>query len=392
VAWTQWRANERWDVADAGGFEVATGGAAPADLTDWASSGFGIGITDWKEPNPKLNGQVLSLDPYERGQSVAVRPDRVLLGADWSVRLFDGAGRQLWRQPGPGGTWRVNQSGDGRLAVAAFTDGTVRWFRMRDGQELLALFLTRDGRRWVAFTPSGYYTASPGGEDLIGWQVNRGPGQAADFFPASQFRDRFYRPDVVTRVLDTLDEAEALRQANAMRATATRPLAPITQDLPPVVTILSPADGSSIAGDEATIAYSVRSPSGTPVRNVRVLIDGRPAQNARGLGRTDVGQQPNEARAQVEVGLPPGAATIEVALLAETETRVSEPARVQLHRAAASAPAHRAAFYALIVGVSDYNDRGLRLEYPAKDARDLAAVLQASAGGLYRDVQVKLLP
>jgi hypothetical protein len=30
----------------------------------------------------------------------------------------------------------------------------------------------------VAWTPGSYYAASPGGEDLIGWHVNRGPGHA----------------------------------------------------------------------------------------------------------------------------------------------------------------------------------------------------------------------
>ena len=93
------------------------------------------------------------------------------------------------------------------------SDGTVRWYRASDGVELLALFVLADGKRWVAFTPSGYYAAGPGGEDLVGWQVDNGPDQAADFFPASKFRDRFYRPDVVSLVLKTLDETEAVRQA-----------------------------------------------------------------------------------------------------------------------------------------------------------------------------------
>ena len=47
--------------------------------------------------------------------------------------------------------------------------------------------------------------ASAGGEDLIGWHVNNGKDRAADFFSASRFRDAFYRPDIVTRVLEALD-------------------------------------------------------------------------------------------------------------------------------------------------------------------------------------------
>ena len=99
--------------------------------------------------------------------------------------------------------WAVNVTGDGRLVVAGYGDGTIRWHRIADGEEVLALFVHRDGQRWVAWTPQGYYDASANGDTLIGWQVNRGRDQAADFFPAAQFRERFYRPDVIARVLDT---------------------------------------------------------------------------------------------------------------------------------------------------------------------------------------------
>ncbi len=78
----------------------------------------------------------------------------------------------------------------------------------------------RDG--WVLFTPSGYYDASPGegaaaGESLFGWAVNRGPDQADDFYSAARFKDRFHRADVIDRILTTLDEAEAVRLADAAR-------------------------------------------------------------------------------------------------------------------------------------------------------------------------------
>jgi hypothetical protein len=122
----------------------------------------------------------------------------------------------------------VAQSPDGRLVVAALRDGTVRWYRASDGVELLAVFLPADGKRWVAFSPSGYYAAGPGAEDLVGWQVDNGPDQAASFYPASRFRDYFYRPDVVSLVLKTLDEPAAVQQAEAAAAPpeAPKPEAP----------------------------------------------------------------------------------------------------------------------------------------------------------------------
>ena len=91
-----------------------------------------------------------------------------------------------------------------------------------------------------ALDPSGNYDASPGGEDLIGWHVNNGREKAADFFPASRFRSSFYRPDVIDRVVATLDEGEAVRLANEESGRKEVAVASVRDKLPPVVTILSP--------------------------------------------------------------------------------------------------------------------------------------------------------
>ena len=77
------------------------------------------------------------------------------------------------------------------------------------------MFVEPQSRKWVAWTPSGYYMASAGGEDLIGWHVNRGWNQEADFFPASQFRAQItIAPTSCASCLQDADEAEAVRQAN----------------------------------------------------------------------------------------------------------------------------------------------------------------------------------
>lgn len=423
VEWMFYGASDSWLRFDAGSNDLAVGTAPLAGLFDWAAEAGGLRVTDWLERTaPRLNGQALALYERERSLSVAVAPGRVLLGADVSLRLFNGQGRQLWMRALPGRPWRVNQSPDGRLAVAAHSDGTIRWYRLRDGVELLALFVTPDAGRWVAFTPAGHYAASPGGEDLIGWHINRGRDQVADFFGAGRFRDRFYRPDVVERVLTTLDVSEALRQADAARGRQTRAEPDLRQDLPPVVTILEPRDGTQVSGEEAVIRYSLRSPSGQPVRSVRVLLDGRPAPAARGLDLDRLRRNratTEEEERQVTVPIPPGR-TVDVALLAETDDRTSEPARLRLigpapapaappsppsrigsagvpaAPAPATAPAVATALLprlnAVLVGVSEYTDPELRLSYAAKDARDFAEALAAQRDrGLYREVNLRVL-
>jgi WD40 repeat protein len=170
------------------------------------TSGPGVSLANWRNAaSPQLNGHRLTLLPNEASLSVALTPDgqRIALGCDWSVYLFDGSGAQIWRADAPGAAWAVNVSGDGQTVVAALADGTIRWYDIRDGREKLAFFPHADRKRWVVWTPSGYYQASPGGEDLIGWHLNHGRDTAADFFPASRFRNKFNRPDVIARALNS---------------------------------------------------------------------------------------------------------------------------------------------------------------------------------------------
>jgi hypothetical protein len=185
----------------------------------------GLEVTGWKDTTePKLNGQPLALEPFEGSRSLSVTPDgqSFLLGTAWYLRFFGRNGRERWAADAPGYAWGVNLTEDGRLAVAAFGDGTIRWYRADNGKELLALFPHADGKRWVLWTPSGYYDASVDGEDLIGWHVNNGPDKEADFFSAGHFRDRFRKPEVIDLILETLDEAEALHRAG-IRPEAERP-------------------------------------------------------------------------------------------------------------------------------------------------------------------------
>ena len=91
---------------------------------------------------------------------------------------------------GPRVVWATNITADGRLVVAAADDGTLRWHRLDDGREVLALFPLADRRNWVAWTPEGIYAATPGAHGVLRWHVNRGWDAPAE---AIRWR-RFPRP------------------------------------------------------------------------------------------------------------------------------------------------------------------------------------------------------
>lgn len=414
VEWVFYDAPDRWLRFDAQQDEIAVGTLPQPSLTNWAAQQGGLRVTDWKSSSaPKLNGKVLALQQYEKAQSVAVAPSGVLLGTSWFLRMFDAQGQQLWETSVPSTSRRVNQSPDGRLAIAALGDGTIRWYRLRDGQELLALFVTPDAKRWVAFTPSGYYTAGAGGEDLIGWQVNNGPDRAADFFPVRHFRERFYRPEVVARVLETLDETEAVRQADTAQASASKAAAVsreiltptelkqnVLQDRSPLVIILSPRDGTQLEGDTATLEIEVRSPTGQAITRVDVRLDGLPVQGMVSEAQAVTAAPGEKAeRRRIKVPVPPGHdATLQV--IARSNDRASDPAELRVR--GRPAPAGQAVATELskprlsvvLVGVSAYQNTARTLKFAAKDAQDLADALRHQEGpdGLYSKVTIRVLP
>ena len=172
----------------------------------------GLAVDGWvNSTSPTLDGAPLPLEPYEAARSLAIHPDggRFVLGTDWWLRAFDKAGAELWRHPVPGAVWAVNISGDGRLALAAYADGTLRWHRMEDGAELLALFPLPDRENWVAWTPEGIYAATPGARSILRWHVNRGWDLAAQAIPVSEIPET-NRPEVIRHVLPQMGTAGAL--------------------------------------------------------------------------------------------------------------------------------------------------------------------------------------
>ena len=162
------------------------------DLTDWRNSA-----------TPKLDGQPLRLSPEELSRSYAASPsgDMVLLGTDYRLRVYRRDGSPLDSVDLPGAVWGVGVSGDGRVAVAAVGDGTLRWFGLsRDGKltPRISVFLAADGRRWVAWTAAGFFDSSDtGGEGMVGLLLNHARNQAPEWFSFAQVYRQFYAPDTV---------------------------------------------------------------------------------------------------------------------------------------------------------------------------------------------------
>ncbi len=353
------------------------------------TSGFGLNIKKWNStPSPELNGVPLKLMRNEVSRSLAISPGgkTFLLGTEFFLRLYDREGREKWKIPTRVMSFCTNVSGNGKIALAALGDGTIRWYRMEDGKELLTLFPDKDKKRWVLWTPSGYFDASLGAEELIGWHVNNSQDQAADFFPASKFRSTYYRPDVIAKVLETLEEKKGIRLAN--EESGRKAEATVQQMLPPVVNILSPPDGVEVSAAEIAVRFSVRSPSGEPITGVKALVDGRPVSTQRAV---QIVPKDGEIR---EMKVPIPERESQISIIAENRYAASEQATVRVKwtgKVQKEEFVIKPKLYVLAIGISKYEDKNLTLDFAAKDASDFAEAIQKQKGELYRDVAIKLL-
>jgi DNA-binding beta-propeller fold protein YncE len=189
--------------------------AARADMKEPVVSAAGKGFADWRnDGKPKLDGHLVSLDANETSRSAAVAGDAAVLGTDFFLRAYSG-GQAVWRTAVPAPAWVVNISGDGRLAIAGLGDGTLRWYRMSDGAEILSVFAEPDGKHWVAWTQEGFFDHGEGGEQLIGYHLNRldqGKPKGADFVRVDQLYALFFRRDLVVKKFQGKSEDEIAAQ------------------------------------------------------------------------------------------------------------------------------------------------------------------------------------
>ena len=340
-----------------------------AGLRTAVQSRPGAQLRDWRDSaKPSLNGKALALEAGEVALSAAVDPQRprVALGTAWKLRWLDLQGRELWQLDLSAPCFALALSADGRFVIAGLGDGTLRWIRARDGEPLLAFY--NEGRAWVAWTPDGRYTAGEGGQALVGWHLNRGPDQAAEFLPLARFAERHDDPQAVFAALG----GEA----------SDRPVTDLRQglQLPPSVQLLGPAPDSRLR--EASQALKLQAQDrGGGVDELRLYLNDKLVERlpARGLRRVG-----GALEAQWQVRLQPGENRLRALALASDRTE-SQAAELRL---VYDAPPPRPSLHVLTVGVNRYRNAALNLSFSVPDARGVAALLRQTGAKLFDQVRV----
>ena len=370
---------------------------APADRRGLAITGVPHGIAATVEGHP------VPLLPNESTRAAAVLPDRsaVILGSSRTLRRIGADGRAQWTLQQPTETRAVAVSGDGRLVVAALSDGSIRWYRTADGAVLLSLLVPADGR-WVLWTESGHFDAGPGAEDLVGWLITRPSGEQADYFGASRLRDRFLRPDVVDQVLVQQDLPRAIASANEARIglaqtqtqeddlvgrlrAAQQPV--VVREAVPAALTLVHAPPAQVASTTVDVEVKVHAVTDPRQQVLTARLDGRPVNVVLKHLQTLPG---GDALAELSIELVNAGGRLQIA--ARGPNGISMPVELDVRSSAAALRDRpRPSLYVAAVGVSRYANPVINLQQAAKDARDFARSLERQQGAFYEAVHTRVL-
>jgi WD40 repeat protein len=263
-------------------------------------------------------------------------------------------------------------------------------------QPLLSLYVSDND--WIVWTPEGYYAASPGGERLMGWVIDNGPNQMCTFHPASRFRARLFRPDMIKLVLQEGSVAKALKAADAKSKSGkdSKPV-DLAQMVPPeVVVTTTPRAGTGPKDGKVKIQVEARAMGADPITSLQLLIDNRPYPGPKPPAKGEKGliTVPKTEKGPVkrfwDVDLPPGPHEIRVLARTEASLGTSRGMGVLAEEDKPGPNKQLPTLFVLAIGIDAYPGN-LKLTGAVNDAKELKEVLEKKSKPPFGAIQHKVV-
>ena len=255
-------------------------------------------------------------------------------------------------------------SPNGKYVISAGS-GATKILDISTGEEVASMIAFEDGE-WIITTANGYYTSSPKGDQYL--SVTVGGKQ----YSTEQLRESFYRPDLVQVALGGGSLKDLKKVADV------KP--------PPVVAIVDTP--KSIDKSDAAITLKITD-AGGGIGDIRLYLNGSAVMLDSTRGVKVVSSNQNEITKTYHLKLSSGVNTIRAIAFNADNTMQSSDA---IHEITAAFKAiGKPSLYALVIGINEYKNPKLQLNYAVADSDLFANTLQQGASPLFEKVTVKKL-
>ena len=303
-------------------------------------------------------------------QSVAFSPDgkyALSAGNDSKIIIWELTSGTEWKVlAGHSGMYgaAAKYFPNGKYVISA-GDASTRIWNVSTGEEVASMIAFDDGE-WIITTPNGYYSSSPKGDQYL--QVKVGGKE----YSTEQLRESFYRPDLVNLALSggSLNELKKVVDVKP----------------PPVVTIVDTP--KSVDQSDAVITLKITD-TGGGIGDIRLYLNGSSVMLDSTRGVKIVASNQNEIYKTYKLKLSGGLNSIRAIAFNFDNTMQSTAA---IHEITASFKSiGKPSLYALVIGINEYKNPKLQLNYAAADATLFADTLKKGASPLFEKVKVKKL-
>lgn len=292
---------------------------------------------------------------------------KVVTGSeDKTARLWDAASGKLIRTFAghEGGVNYVAITPDGRHLLTASRDKSVKIWDLHSGK-LLATHITLSADHWMAKNPGGFFEGSPEAtRKLFFVKGNRS-------YSLEQFFEQFYQPGVMKNALSMNNRSASPEQVLGL----------LESSPPPSVSVLAPLNGDTLKGDRAELILKVAN-TGGDINEVRLLHNNKRIDLPDRLQRTP--KKGQDMILNYSVQLVPG--VNELAISAFSDGRVeSIPEKLTVHYKGTPKTAD---LYVLSIGINDYENPAMALNYASADAKSFARAIEKKSKKLFDKIEV----
>jgi hypothetical protein len=285
---------------------------------------------------------------------------------DKTARVWDASSGKVIHdlQGSTGAIISVNFTPDSKFLVTGSRDGTTRVWNLENGTEVFSQVITGESE-WLVKTSSGHFYAT----DLARKSVFFVRGMES--YNIERFFDQFFDPSLVE---NALKDSPRLNQIDLIEKLESSP--------PPVIEVMSPEGGQITIEQNVRLLFKTTNMGGG-INEIRVTNNGK---GVAGLKKIEekVQKKGKSMFSTFDIDLVPGLNVIEISAFSE-ERIESKKQRINVTM---DAPDTKANCYILSIGINEYANPSLNLNYAKKDAASFSTIFRIKGKKLFENVEI----